>query len=179
MNRSEYFHLHQTSQELIETAFSLNPRAQLRFWELREQDPEVTKALVSVSDDILSGGFNRHSHQLTMKYLDSVKEEIAMLLLSKEFLNNTISSQIVLIAKTQNKALAFHMSISAVALVAVFLCLALLCCSFRFITSRSTSSTCIGTDELSDSHENIYAITNNDMAQILTPNFYSKPQCYL
>lgn len=168
-------HLHYSSRELIENAFQLNPRAQLRYWELQEQDPKGSQVLLSLCEDMLAGSLNRGDAHFASLYLNTVKKEIAMLLRAKDFLYTSLSTQIEQLAGTRHKVLAFHLSIAIIAITSVVLCLALLCCSFRYVGSKSNQfndnkfNCC--KDEI---RESVYNVDYNDKSQMLEPHFYNK-----
>lgn len=196
MNATNYFDLHYSSKELMKAAFKYNPRAQLRYFELQIQDPQVEQALLLVGSDILNGGVNRSSNVYAARYLDGVKQEIATLLLAKDFLNTTISNQLRQIEKDSFKKLNFNLCVSSIALAIVLMSVVMTCCTFTKISSPSDKE-----DEVKTipplpltserqvesmmgyvgSVETIFSptFTANDRINFLPTTLYNKPHCYL
>ena len=104
LNHTEFLDLQFTSTALIASAFQFHPRAQTRYYELRYTDAEsIDAALSIVRQDMLTGGRNRNDSQLANTYLEGVKNEIAQLLLSKDYPehHNRWSDQISVSADAQ------------------------------------------------------------------------------
>lgn len=155
MNKTKFFELHYESRSLIENAFQLNPRAQMRYSELQEQESREAQVLFYLVEDILSGTPQRGSNKFAAMYLNSVKDEIAMLLRAKEYINSALQNQIGQLVSTRQKVLAFHLSIALIAMLAVTLCLTLYCCSFRYFNMKALIS-------LSHSNSNASNLTRED-----------------
>ena len=140
INHTEYLDLQFTSSALIESAFQFHPRAQARYYELRMTNAETIDAALSiVRQDMLTGGRNRNDTELGDTYLEGVKNEIAQLLLTKDYLNTTVASQIKLVSRQTRSTFLFYLSVTIIALIAVFSCLVLLCCSFKSLSSRKSA----------------------------------------
>lgn len=182
LNKTEFLEMRTNSQTLMDMAFSFVPHAHGRWKELREQDPQIALVTNAVAEKILTHDSTHRSLDLerkgfstglTMAYLDGVKEQISTLLLTKEVLNTAVSAWV---DKTYHKArnsLAFHLSVSIVALLAVLVCLIVTGCTFTYIGKLQNEGklTSYGND-------NYYS--TSDKAQILLDSpTYLKPQCYL
>ena len=139
INHTEFMDLQFGSRSLIEAAFQFHPRAQQRYYELRSSNEadQIEEILSMVRQDILTGGRNRNSSLLSQNYLEGVRNEIAQLLLTKDYLNNTIYHQIKQMTQQTRSTFIFYLSVTVIALVAVLSCLALLCCSLRSLALRA------------------------------------------
>lgn len=137
INVTEFLDLQSTSKSLIESAFQFHPKAQNRYFELRVEDEQIEEALAVVREDIIAGGVDRNNNKLAGIYLDGVKNEIARLLLTKDYLNTTIANQIKLTTQLNKNTWLFYLSVTVIALIAVTSCLLLLCCSLRSIAFRT------------------------------------------
>jgi hypothetical protein len=197
MNATKFFDLHYSSKELIKAAFKYNPRAQLRYFEMSIQDPEVEEALSLVGTDIVNGGGNRTSNMHAAKYLDGVKEEIATLLLAKDFLNTTISNELRHLERDNFKKLNFNLCVSSIALAIVIMSFVMTCCTFSKVSGSIKSTDEVKTAPLSPlsmdpltteramgyvgSVETIFSPTfaANDRINFLPTSLYNKPHCYL
>jgi len=173
VNKSDYFNYHYSSRELIENAFQLNPRAQNRYWELQESD-RTAQVLISLLDDNLKRGDNH----LASLYLNSVKNEIAILLRAKDFLNASLSLQVTQLAAVSHKVLAFHLSIAIIAIAAVTLCMALLFCSFRYTDTKQNvfsykfDNSKFGYNQ--ERNDTVYSLEFDDKTKILATSSYNK-----
>lgn len=172
---------------MIENAFQLNPRAQIRYLELQEQESREAQVLFYLVEDILSGTPQRGSNKFAAMYLNSVKDEIAMLLRAKEYINSALQNQIGQLVGTRQKVLAFHLSIALIAILAVTLCLTLYCCSFRYFNIKTLISLSNSNSNSNDSnlargdrdnesvssngslsdHDSVYKVDCNDKSQIV------------
>ncbi|XP_076309422.1 uncharacterized protein LOC143224883 isoform X2 [Tachypleus tridentatus] len=133
-NKTEYLALRAGSTQLLSMSFHFIPRAKAKWVELHHQNPRVGEVLELVAEDILAGGQLQGKKELSKAYLDSVMEELAMLFLTKEVLNTTLSSTIERLTQSTRNTVAFNMSICIVALVVVIICLIISVCSFfRYI----------------------------------------------
>lgn len=168
VNKSEFLSLRTGGDELMESAFHFTPRARTKWWELQDQEPRVQKVLGAMAEDLVSGGSLRGHRELAIPYLDGVREQIAMLLLTKEVLNSTLASWVEKFAQKSNNTLAFHTSIACVAILAVVLCLIVTGCSCNSLNQIEQKT------EVSQNQD-----TSSDRTQILTTPDYLKPQCYL
>lgn len=139
INHTEFLDLQFASRALIEAAFQFHPRAQQRYYELRSSNDadQIEEALSIVRQDILTGGRNRNNSLLAQTYLEGVKNEIAQLLLTKDYLNTTIYHQIKMTSQQTRSTFIFYLSVTIIALIAVLSCLALLCCSLRSLSLRA------------------------------------------
>jgi hypothetical protein len=173
VNKSDYFHYHYSSRELIENAFQLNPRAQNRYWELQESD-RTAQVLINLMDE----NQKRDDNHFASLYLNSVKNEIAILLRAKDFLNASLSIQVSQLAAISQKVLAFHLSIAIIAMAAVILCMALLCCSFRYtdtkqnIFSYKFDNSKFGYNQ--ERNDTVYRLEFDDKTKILGKSSYQK-----
>jgi hypothetical protein len=133
INQTEYLDLQFGSRSLIEAAFQFHPKAQQRYYELRSTNDadQIEEALSIVRKDILSGGRNRNNSKNAESYLEGVKTEISQLLLTKDYLNTTIYHQLKNVSNQNTRTFVLYLSVTIIALVAVLLCLTLLCCSLR------------------------------------------------
>lgn len=197
MNATKYFDLHYSSKELIKAAFKYNPRAQLRYFLLQIQDPQVEEALSLVGVDILNGGVNRTSNFHAAQYLDGVKEEIATLLLAKDFLNTTISNELRQIEKDNFKRLHFNLCVSSIALAIVIMSVVMTCCTFSKVSGsvqlkediKTAPSLPLPMNTMTTeramgyvgSVETIFSpsFAANDRINFLPTSLYNKPHCYL
>lgn len=145
--------------------------------ELIEENPRASVSLTSIYDDITTGGLNRTTHNFVENFLDSINDEIAILLLAKDFLNSTTAAQMSYLAKVRRNNLTYHTSIAIVALVAIGVCILLLCCSFRYIGLNHLVSK---NDQKPTENETstVYAITSNDKSQLISSDAY-RPHCFL
>nr|XP_015909398.1 uncharacterized protein LOC107440849 isoform X3 [Parasteatoda tepidariorum]XP_015909399.1 uncharacterized protein LOC107440849 isoform X3 [Parasteatoda tepidariorum]XP_042902600.1 uncharacterized protein LOC107440849 isoform X3 [Parasteatoda tepidariorum] len=168
IDKAEFFKLRTGSEELMEAAFHFTPRARTKWVELQEQEPGVQKVMSAVIDDILSGSSLRGQKELGNDYLDAVKEQIAMLLLTKEVLNASLSSWVDRLALKSHNTLAFHMSIAIVAVIAVLLCLIVTTCSCSYLSKRQPDA------EKNNSH---MPYSSLDKSSVLSSNM--KLQCYM
>ncbi|GIY05588.1 uncharacterized protein CDAR_90871 [Caerostris darwini] len=167
INKSEFFKLRTGSEELMEASFHFTPRARTKWMELQEQEPGVQKVMEAVVEDILSGSSLRGQKELAINYLDGVKEQIAMLLLTKEVLNASLSSWVERLSQRSHNTLAFHMSISIVAVVAVILCLIVTSCSCSYLSKGQP-------DVEKHNSQMPYSVLEKP---VLSSNM--KPQCYM
>lgn len=167
INKSDFLKLKTGSEELMEAAFHFTPRARTKWMELQEQEPGVQKVMASVMDDVLSGSNLRGETSLATEYLNGVKEQIAMLLLTKEVLNTTLSSWVDRLSQRSHNTLAFHMSIAIVAVVAVILCLIVTSCSCSYLSRGQP-------DVEKHRGEMPYSVLEKS---VLSTNM--KPQCYM
>lgn len=140
INKLEFLQLRTGSEELMEASFHFTPRARTKWMELQEQEPGVQKVTDTVVEDILSGGSLRGQKDLSNTYLEMVKEQIVMLLLTKEVLNSTLSSWVEHLSQRSHNTLAFHMSIAIVAVIAVILCLIFTSCSCSYLSRGQTET---------------------------------------
>lgn len=140
INFTEYLDLQFTSAALIESAFQFHPHAQANYYKLRFGDTSeaIDAALSIVRQDMLTGARNRNDSQLAEVYLDGVKNEIAHLLLAKDYLNTTVAQQIKLVYQQTRSNFFFYLTVTIVALVAVLSCLLLLCCSLKSSSWRKS-----------------------------------------
>lgn len=167
MNETQYLHLHYTSKNLIDSSFSFYTRAQLKYRELESQNLRAKKSLNSIGEDIITGNLNRGTNQLSVSYLDCVKEEIASLLLAKDFLNTTIAAEMMAMARTNHNKLYFHLSLTSVAVLAMLASLFFIFSSpFKYIPEESDAAI------IKESPIKIYCLQQN---QDKAFNFYSKP----
>lgn len=127
VNVTEYAGLNAVSQELLETAFHLGPRARARWAQLQERRP--TTALDDVAEDMARGGTRKA--KLAPAFLEEVKQQLALLLMAREVLGSSLQAWAQRGERGARAALAFHSSIAGVALVAVLLCLIVVACSLR------------------------------------------------
>lgn len=127
VNVTEYAGLNAVSQELLETAFHLGPRARARWAQLQERRP--TTALDDVAEDMAGGGTRKA--KLAPAFLEEVKQQLALLLMAREVLGSSLQAWAQRGERGARAALAFHSSIAGVALVAVLLCLIVVACSLR------------------------------------------------
>ncbi|XP_022246743.1 uncharacterized protein LOC106463511 [Limulus polyphemus] len=173
-NKTEYLALRAGSTQLLSMSFHFLPRARAKWVELHQQEPSVYQVMELVAEDIFVGGQLRGRKELSKAYLDSVTEELAMLLLTKEVLNTTLVSTIERLTQSTRNTLAFHMSICVVAVVAVILCLIISICAFfryvgqsevNFIKFRNTS--------------NAGCTETRDRVQIISDYDVFKPQGHL
>jgi len=173
VNKSDFFHYHYSSRELIDNAFQLNPRAQNRYWELQESE-RTAQVLMS----LLADNIRRGDNHFASLYLNSVKTEIATLLRAKDYLNASISLQVSQLAGISYKVLAFHLSIAIIAIAAVLLCMALLCCSFRYtdtkqnILSYKFDNSKFGYNQ--ERNDAIYSLDFDDKTKISGTTSYKK-----
>ncbi|GBN64653.1 hypothetical protein AVEN_262826-1 [Araneus ventricosus] len=167
INKSEFFKLRTGSEELMEASFHFIPRARTKWMELQEQEPGVQKVMEAVVEDILSGSSLRGQKELANNYLDGVKEQIAMLLLTKEVLNASLSSWVERLSQRSHNTLAFHMSIAIVAVVAVILCLIVTSCSCSYFSKDQP-------DVEKHNSQMPYSVLEKP---VLSSNM--KPQCYM
>ncbi|GFY30720.1 uncharacterized protein TNCV_3118801 [Trichonephila clavipes] len=167
INKSEFFKLRTGSEELMEASFHFTPRARTKWMELQEQEPGVQKVMEAVVEDILSGSSLRGQKELANNYLDGVKEQIAMLLLTKEVLNASLSSWVERLSQRSHNTLAFHMSIAIVAIVAVILCLIVTSCSCSYLSKGQP-------DVEKHNSQMPYSVLEKS---VLSSNM--KPQCYM
>lgn len=151
VNASEYLRLEASSEELMETAFQLSPRARAKWWELRERAPR--QALAQVGQDMATGAPQRH--HLAAAFLEEAKEQVALLLLARETLNGTLAGWTAGQARAARATVTFHSSVAGVALLAVLVCLLGVAWSFRRLAAEGSR------------HE--------DEAPVLPP----KPHCYI
>ncbi|XP_054709793.1 uncharacterized protein LOC129219421 [Uloborus diversus] len=167
INESEFFKLKTGSEELMEASFHFTPRARTKWMELQEQEPGVQKVMTAVVEDILSGSSLRGQKELAHEYLDGVKEQIGMLLLTKEVLNASLSSWVERLSQRSHNTLAFHMSIAIVAVVAVILCLIVTSCSCSHLNKGQH-------DAEKHNSQMPYSVLERP---VLPSNM--KPQCYM
>ncbi|KAG8195990.1 hypothetical protein JTE90_028964 [Oedothorax gibbosus] len=168
IDKSEFFKLKSGSEELMESAFHFTPRARTKWMELQEQEPGVQKVNQAVVEDMLSGDTLRGKKELANNYLDGVKEQIAMLLLTKEVLNTSLSSWVERLSQRSHNTLAFHMSIAIVAVIAVVLCLIVTSCSCSYLSKRQPDV---------EKHTNSQMPYSVLEKSVLSSNM--KPQCYM
>ncbi|XP_013774189.1 uncharacterized protein LOC106459145 isoform X1 [Limulus polyphemus] len=172
-NKTGYLSLREGSTQLMSTSFHFTPRARAKWAELQEQEPGVERVLEMVAEDILAGGQMRGGSELAKAYLGGVTEEVAMLLLTKDVLNATLSSSIQRLSQRTHNTLAFHMSVCVVAVVAVIVCLIITGCAFRHIGQNQGNFINFNNTSSADCPE------THDKAQILSGSGYFKPQCHL
>ncbi|XP_064472187.1 uncharacterized protein LOC135386291 [Ornithodoros turicata] len=151
VNATQYLRLEASSEELMETAFQLSPRARAKWWDLQERAPK--QALSDVGEDMASGSSRRH--HLAAAFLEEAKEQVALLLLARETLNGTLASWTASQARTARATLTFHSSVAGVALLAVVICLIGVIWSFRRLGASASRP--------------------EDEAPVLPP----KPHCYM
>lgn len=122
----------------------------------------------------------RGDNHFASLYLNSVKNEIAVLLRAKDFLNASLFLQVSQLAAISHKVLAFHISIAIIAVVAVILCLALLCCSFRYtdtkqnVLSYKFDNSKFGYNHNQERNDSVYILDSDDKTKILGTNSYNK-----
>ena len=173
MNTSEYFYYHFISRELIDNAFELNPRAQNRYFELKEGD-QTSNVFVS----LLDSGLKRGDTHIANIYLNSIKNEIAFLLRAKDFLSASVTPQVNQSADISHKMLAFHLAVALIAILAVILCMALLCSAFRFTHSKQSVFSYKFDKSKSgfnvERNDIVYNLEFDDQIKILGTNSYQK-----
>ena len=173
VNTSDYFYYHFISRELIDNAFELNPRAQNRYLELQDSD-QTSDVFVNILDT----GFKRGDSHISNIYLNSIKNEIAILLRAKDFLNASVGPQVNQTAELSHKMLAFHLAIALIAVLAVVLCMALLCSAFRYTHSKQSifSYKFDKTKSAFNVERNdiVYSLEFDDQIKILGTNSYQK-----
>ncbi|CAG2102722.1 unnamed protein product [Medioppia subpectinata] len=162
INKSDYYYYHFISKHLIDSAFQLNPRVQNRYFELQDSDG-TSEVLVTLMDDNL----NRRDNHLANLYLNSVKNEIAILLRARDFLNTSVSAQVTQSVTLNDRVLAFHMTIAVIAVFAVILSLTLLCSAFGYKQNKNV----LKTDTNGERNDNtVYSIEFDDKVQIFGTN---------
>jgi len=140
INHTEYLELQFTSKALIESAFQFHPRAQQKYYEIRasaDGDDQLEEVLSKVRQDMLTGGRSRNTSKLAHTYLEGVKNEIAQLLLTKDYLNSTIWNQIKQVNQSNRSSLVFAITVTVIALLAILSSLLLLCCSIRSVAQAA------------------------------------------
>ncbi|XP_077483184.1 uncharacterized protein LOC144093534 [Amblyomma americanum] len=135
VNVTEYASLGAISQELLETAFHLGPRARARWAQLQERRPST--ALDDIAEDMAAGGSRKA--KLAPMFLEEVKQQLALLLMAREVLGSSLQTWAQRGDKGARAALAFNSSVAGVALVAVLLCLIVVGCSLRDLGARECS----------------------------------------
>ncbi|KAH7951619.1 hypothetical protein HPB52_010927 [Rhipicephalus sanguineus] len=91
-------------------------------------------ALDDVAEDMAGGGTRKA--KLAPAFLEEVKQQLALLLMAREVLGNSLQAWAQRGERGSRAALAFHSSIAGVALVAVLLCLIVVGCLLRDLGAR-------------------------------------------
>ncbi|KAI1305958.1 hypothetical protein HDE_01108 [Halotydeus destructor] len=206
INAAQFFEIHHASEALILSSFKYNHRIRMRYFEAQIMEPQLSEVLDLVRDDILSGGVNRTSNVHAALYLDGVKDQIAGLLLAKDYLNSTISSEIIQLSRSHYTKLHCHLFVASVAVAASLTTCMLLLYSFRYLSSPTSGSPVKPaeknnkpeTAEKQDGITSIYKpgpvnvqaelalkeklnanFPDNEMIHFLPANYYTKPRCYI
>ncbi|XP_054161850.1 uncharacterized protein LOC128959856 [Oppia nitens] len=160
INKSDYYYYHFISKQLIDSAFQLNPKVQNRYLELHDSDSS-SDVLITLLDESI----DRKDNHLANLYLNSVKNEIAILLRAKDFLVTSVSSHATQSLVVIEKVLAFHLTVAIIAIFTVFLCLTLLCSAFGRKHDNKTMS-----DMNVDRNDPIYSLEFDDKIKIFATN---------